>query len=173
MRKICSQLVTLLQAQKLYSHVERRLPTLRLPLGGRKQAMSTPGGYWIWGAGGMTLCPSLHSTYRGSCDRNTTEPGQHSTNKMLWQRHVAPNSTLGTPKEPSPGPDTGHQLPEGPPKETGGRRPGRATEHQNAFLGLEPAAHEPKAAGFLAQNNSQVILAEGISKIYFKTITLV
>ena len=61
-----------------------------------------------------------------------------------------------------------------PPEGTGGRRPRRGTENQNAFPGLEPTAHKTnQSAWFLAQNDSQVILAEAMSKFYFKTITLV
>lgn len=54
-----------------------------------------------------------------------------------------------------------------------GRQPYGDIEKQNTFPDLDSAAHKPKSAQFLAENDLQVILARVTSKSYFKAIILV
>lgn len=103
-----------------------------------------------WGWGDVNPCPSPCSTGKGL--REITSP---EFQKVLWQTSASyRNPALALPWQ---------ELHEGSHKGTQGRRPRGDTEHRNLF----PAAHKPKSAQFLAQNDLQIILAGVTSKSYF------
>ena len=100
--------------------------------------------------GGCEPLPSPWSTGKGL--REITPPEFQKVLRQTSASHRSPGLALPC-----------QELHKGSHKGTRGRRPRGDTEHQNPF----PAAHKPKSAQFLAQNDLQVILAGVTSKSYF------
>lgn len=159
---------------EIYIPVWGRLPTLGLRTRWKEAGHQHPwGGYWVWG--GDDILPQSLGHMEGGPDvteilRDYPTPVQKSaliknfstgTQNVAYQR--SPVRALTMSRTPLRVPQRGQCA--------GG--PAGTQKTRTHSQGWTQGAHKPKSARFLAQNNSQVILAEVISKIYFKTIALV